>query len=153
MIFRVLFFNVASVYFCFLGVGNGQTADSIGNGNKSALYGITITDTQSQMVYCVENDQKHVVAKNNEGQIVWRVCPYSDPSMLFIRARPGYQEDGKPMEFITPRIIIFNFITSERWKLYKREGYADDFIEIGFKPNQGGLIRKKDGKFFYLGSN
>jgi hypothetical protein len=58
-----------------------------------------------------------------------------------------------PLRGGNPVISYFGEVDAKEWGVRGRFGKPQDFIVISFTSSQSGILRKRDGKFFYLGQD
>lgn len=128
-------------------------------------------DTKSGIVFSVENDGRHILAHNTDGNLLWRrnpfvewnLCPYrsAHPYITWIGPSDGdfgrhYTSAHMPKPDADANTAVFSFLTNKfpfSKAPVKPPRNGDQFIGLAFDSSQFGYLNIRNGDFYYLGQN
>jgi hypothetical protein len=99
----------------------------------------TYLDPQTQTVFYVETDGRHLSAIGPDGKLLWTRNPYVDTGSHYYRRKEV--------------IVYLGPLSTEYTQLMKKQHVAGPFIGIAFDSTQFGALDVKTGNFFNLGQD
>jgi hypothetical protein len=96
----------------------------------------TYKDPNSGIIFYVESDARHVSAISQTGKLLWTRDPFNDAHLVLYRTKhPQIAQIGPG-----PKAV---------WV----KGNPREFVYLEFNSSQFGLLRIRDGEFFFGGQN